>query len=47
MLLLMVVISLFQIVEFISVLLSIGSEVAEWRLIDLGAIKHVIDLFFE
>jgi len=36
-----------KIVEFISVLLSIGSEVAEWRLIDLGAIKHVIDLFFE
>lgn len=36
-----------KIVEFISVLLSIGSEVAEMRLIDLGAIKHVIDLFFE
>jgi hypothetical protein len=36
-----------QIVEFISVLLSIGSEVAEMRLIHLGAIKHVIDLFFE
>ncbi|KAM0827844.1 hypothetical protein ACQ4PT_067920 [Festuca glaucescens] len=36
-----------KIVEFISVLLSIGSEVAEMRLIHLGAIKHVIDLFFE
>ncbi|KAF7011117.1 hypothetical protein CFC21_025459 [Triticum aestivum] len=36
-----------KIVEFISVLLSIGSEVAEMRLIDLGAIKRVIDLFFE
>ncbi|XP_044967859.1 serine/threonine-protein phosphatase 6 regulatory subunit 3-like [Hordeum vulgare subsp. vulgare] len=36
-----------KIVEFISVLLSIGSEVAEMRLINLGAIKHVIDLFFE
>uniref|UniRef100_A0A0D9W9L7 Uncharacterized protein n=1 Tax=Leersia perrieri TaxID=77586 RepID=A0A0D9W9L7_9ORYZ len=36
-----------KIVEFISVLLSIGSEVAEIRLIHLGAIKRVIDLFFE
>ena len=38
---------LFQIVEFISVLLSIGSEAAETRLIHLGAIKSAIDLFFE
>lgn len=36
-----------KIVEFISVLLSIGSEVAEMRLIHQGAIKRVIDLFFE
>uniref|UniRef100_A0A0E0KVE0 Uncharacterized protein n=1 Tax=Oryza punctata TaxID=4537 RepID=A0A0E0KVE0_ORYPU len=36
-----------KIVEFISVLLSIGSEAAEIRLIHLGAIKRVIDLFFE
>ncbi|XP_066349419.1 uncharacterized protein [Miscanthus floridulus] len=36
-----------KIVEFISVLLSIGSEAAETRLIQLGAIKHAIDLFFE
>ncbi|XP_020400764.1 uncharacterized protein [Zea mays] len=36
-----------KIVEFISVLLSIGSEVAETRLIQLGAIQHAIDLFFE
>ena len=38
---------LFQIVEFISVLLSIGSEAAETRLIHLGAIESAIDLFFE
>ncbi|OEL34904.1 Serine/threonine-protein phosphatase 6 regulatory subunit 3, partial [Dichanthelium oligosanthes] len=36
-----------KIVEFVSVLLSIGSEAAETRLIHLGAIKHAIDLFFE
>ncbi|KAL6651397.1 hypothetical protein ACP70R_010322 [Stipagrostis hirtigluma subsp. patula] len=36
-----------KIVEFISVLLSIGSEAAELRLIHLGAIKRAIDLFFE
>ncbi|GJN26423.1 hypothetical protein PR202_gb14351 [Eleusine coracana subsp. coracana] len=36
-----------KIVEFISVLLSIGSEAAEKQLIQLGAIKHAIDLFFE
>ncbi|KAG8043523.1 hypothetical protein GUJ93_ZPchr0458g22781 [Zizania palustris] len=36
-----------KIVEFISVLLSIGSEAAEMRLIHLGAIMRVIDLFFE
>ncbi|CAN6240939.1 unnamed protein product [Urochloa humidicola] len=36
-----------KIVEFISVLLSIGSEAAETRLIHLGAIKRAIDLFFE
>ncbi|RLM73075.1 serine/threonine-protein phosphatase 6 regulatory subunit 3-like isoform X1 [Panicum miliaceum] len=36
-----------KIVEFISVLLSIGSEAAETRLIHLVAIKRAIDLFFE
>ncbi|XP_078175817.1 uncharacterized protein LOC144569376 isoform X1 [Carex rostrata] len=36
-----------KIVEFISVLLSIGSETAEAKLVNLGAIKRVIDLFFE
>ncbi|XP_062185870.1 uncharacterized protein LOC133889356 isoform X2 [Phragmites australis] len=36
-----------KIVKFISVLLSIGSEAAEMRLIHLGAIKRAIDLFFE
>ncbi|CAL9075785.1 unnamed protein product [Musa textilis] len=36
-----------KIVEFISVLLTIGSEAVEKELIRLGAIKHVIDLFFE
>ncbi|RWW22293.1 hypothetical protein GW17_00013512, partial [Ensete ventricosum] len=36
-----------KIVEFISVMLTIGSEAVEKELIRLGAIKHVIDLFFE
>ncbi|XP_020102860.1 serine/threonine-protein phosphatase 6 regulatory subunit 3-B isoform X2 [Ananas comosus] len=36
-----------KIVEFISVLLSIGSEAAETQLIRLGALRRVIDLFFE
>ncbi|KAJ4816003.1 Serine/threonine-protein phosphatase 6 regulatory subunit 1 [Rhynchospora pubera] len=36
-----------KIVEFISVLLSIGSEAAEAKLVNLGAIKRDIDLFFE
>ncbi|KAG1331862.1 serine/threonine-protein phosphatase 6 regulatory subunit 3 [Cocos nucifera] len=36
-----------KIVEFISVLLTIGSDSAEKELIRLGAIKCVIDLFFE
>ncbi|XP_010941542.1 uncharacterized protein [Elaeis guineensis] len=36
-----------KIVEFISVLLTIGSDSAEKELIRLGAIKRVIDLFFE
>lgn len=36
-----------QIVEFISVLLTIGSESAEKELVQQGAIKLVIDLFFE
>ena len=37
----------FQIVEFISVLLTIGSETAEKALIRQSAIKRSIDLFFE
>lgn len=37
----------FQIVEFISVLLTFGSEAAENELIQQGAIKHILDLFFE
>ncbi|KAH7678878.1 serine/threonine-protein phosphatase 6 regulatory subunit 3 protein [Dioscorea alata] len=36
-----------KIVEFISVLLTIGSEAAERELVQLGAIKCVFDLFFE
>ncbi|XP_010926954.1 uncharacterized protein [Elaeis guineensis] len=36
-----------KIVEFISVLLTIGSDSAEKELIRLGAMKCVIDLFFE
>lgn len=43
---LMVIHMLFQIVEFISVLLSVGSESAEKKLIDLGAIQRILDLFF-
>jgi len=38
---------IFQIVEFISVLLTIGSETAEKELIRQSAIKRSIDLFFE
>ncbi|KAF9588957.1 hypothetical protein IFM89_017636 [Coptis chinensis] len=36
-----------KIVEFISILLSIGSEAAEKELIRLGAIQRILDLFFE
>nr|DAD37226.1 TPA_asm: hypothetical protein HUJ06_007867 [Nelumbo nucifera] len=36
-----------KIVEFISVLLTIGSEAAEKELIRLGAIQRILDLFFE
>ncbi|KAJ1264370.1 hypothetical protein BS78_09G258000 [Paspalum vaginatum] len=36
-----------KIVEFISVLLTIGSEIAEKELISQSAIKHSIDLFFQ
>ncbi|XP_077219848.1 uncharacterized protein LOC143854027 [Tasmannia lanceolata] len=36
-----------KIVEFISVLLTIGSEAAEKELIQLGALKRILDLFFE
>lgn len=37
----------FQIVEFISVLLTFGSEAADKELIQQGAIKHILHLFFE
>eukprot|EP00268_Persea_americana_P034177 TRINITY_DN3381_c0_g5_i1.p1 TRINITY_DN3381_c0_g5~~TRINITY_DN3381_c0_g5_i1.p1 ORF type:complete len:789 (-),score=185.63 TRINITY_DN3381_c0_g5_i1:925-3291(-) len=36
-----------KIVEFISVLLTFGSEAAENELVQQGAIKHILDLFFE
>ncbi|EEF39231.1 serine/threonine-protein phosphatase 6 regulatory subunit 3 [Ricinus communis] len=36
-----------KIVEFISVLLSVGSEAAEKELIQLGAVQRILDLFFE
>ncbi|MQL72304.1 hypothetical protein Taro_004655 [Colocasia esculenta] len=36
-----------KIVEFISVLLTTGSETAEKVLIELGAMRHLLDLFFE
>jgi len=37
----------FQIVEFISVLVTVGGEAAEKKLIDLGAVQIIIHLFFE
>ncbi|KAM0950713.1 putative SIT4 phosphatase-associated protein family [Dioscorea sansibarensis] len=36
-----------KVVEFISVLLTIGSEAAEKELVQLRAIKNILDLFFE
>ncbi|KAG2243147.1 hypothetical protein Bca52824_095010 [Brassica carinata] len=36
-----------KIVEFISVLLTVGSEAAEKEIIRLGLVKRVLDLFFE
>lgn len=36
-----------QIVEFISVLLKTGNEIAEKELISSGTIQRVLDLFFE
>ncbi|KAJ7969092.1 Serine/threonine-protein phosphatase 6 regulatory subunit 3 [Quillaja saponaria] len=36
-----------KIVEFISVLLTVGSEAAQKKLIDLGAVQTILDLFFE
>ncbi|CAL1402829.1 unnamed protein product [Linum trigynum] len=36
-----------KIVEFISVILTIGSEAAEKELVRLGAIQRILDLFFE
>ncbi|GLT34134.1 hypothetical protein SLA2020_086710 [Shorea laevis] len=36
-----------KIVEFLSVLLTVGSEAAEKELIQLGAVQRILDLFFE
>ncbi|CAA2956888.1 serine threonine- phosphatase 6 regulatory subunit 3 [Olea europaea subsp. europaea] len=36
-----------KIIEFISVLVTVSSEAAEKELIRLGAVKHIIELFFE
>lgn len=36
-----------QIVEFISILLTAGSEAAEKELVKLGALQRVLDLFFK
>ncbi|KAL2603647.1 hypothetical protein AAZV13_09G022000 [Glycine max] len=36
-----------KIVEFISVLVTVGGEAAERKLIDLGAVQRIIHLFFE
>ncbi|CAK9142873.1 unnamed protein product [Ilex paraguariensis] len=36
-----------KIIEFISVLVTVSSEAAEKELIRLGAIKHILELFFE
>ncbi|MED6119415.1 hypothetical protein PIB30_011780 [Stylosanthes scabra] len=36
-----------KIVEFLSVLVTVGSEAAEKKLIELGAVQRIIDLFFE
>ncbi|PIN07329.1 SAP family cell cycle dependent phosphatase-associated protein [Handroanthus impetiginosus] len=36
-----------KIIEFISVLVAVSSEVAEKELIRLGAVKHILELFFE
>ena len=37
----------FQVVEFISVLLTVGSDAAEKELISLGAVQRILDLFFK
>ena len=37
----------FQIIEFVSVLVSVSSEAAEKELIRLGAVKRILELFFE
>ncbi|KAK4347422.1 hypothetical protein RND71_033761 [Anisodus tanguticus] len=36
-----------KIIEFVSVLVSVRSETAEKELIRLGAVKHILELFFE
>ncbi|KAL1555753.1 serine/threonine-protein phosphatase 6 regulatory subunit 1-like [Salvia divinorum] len=36
-----------KIIEFISVLVAVSNEVAEKELIRLGAVKHILELFFE
>lgn len=37
----------FQIIEFISVLMTVSSEAAEKELIRLGALRRILELFFE
>ncbi|XP_062012620.1 uncharacterized protein LOC133729152 [Rosa rugosa] len=36
-----------KVVEFISVLLTVGSEAAEKELVSLGAVQRILDLFFK
>lgn len=36
-----------QIIEFISVLVAVSSDVAEKELIRLGAVERILELFFQ
>ncbi|XP_051128735.1 uncharacterized protein LOC127249787 isoform X2 [Andrographis paniculata] len=36
-----------KVIEFISVLVGVSSEIAEKELIRLGAVKHILELFFD
>lgn len=38
---------IFQIIEFISVLVTASSEVAEKKIVRLGAVQRILELFFE